>query len=202
VSGPEADSEQPHLTALRRVRPGLVALEVDGSPWRVVPDEVVVKTGLARGALLDRPLLRRFRTELRRAEALHAAVRQVARGDVARHRLEERLVSRGVPPADATAAVATLARAGAIDDERLARTRASNLAERGWGNAAIIARLHQAGISGEAVEGALADLESEQVRAARLVVDLPVRKAVAVLARRGFDPELVEEWSAGLDVEG
>jgi hypothetical protein len=25
---------------------------------------------------------------------------------------------------------------------------------------------------------------------------------VAVLARRGFDPELVEEWGAGLDVEG
>lgn len=202
MSGPEADSEQPRLTALRRVRPGLVALEVDGSPWRVVPDEVVVKTGLARGALLDRPLLRRFRTELRSAEALRVAGRQVARGDVARHRLEERLVSRGVRPADAIAAVDTLARAGAVDDERLARTRASNLAERGWGNAAIIARLHQAGISGEAVEGALADLASEPVRAARLVVDLPVRKAVAVLARRGFDPELVEEWSAGLDVEG
>jgi SOS response regulatory protein OraA/RecX len=180
----------------------LVALEVDGSPWRVVPDEVVVKTGLTRGAQLDRPLLRSFRTELRRAEALRAAGRQVARGDVARQRLEERLVSRGVRPADATAAVDTLARAGAVDDERLARTRASNLAERGWGNAAIIARLHQAGISGEAVECALADLASEPVRAARLVVDLPVRTAMAVLARRGFDPDLVEEWSAGLDVEG
>ena len=202
MSGPEADSEQPRLTALRRVRPGLVALEVDGSPWRVVPDEVVVKTGLARGAPLDRPLLRRFRTELRRAEALRAAGRQVARGDVARQRLEQRLVARGVRPADATTAVDTLARAGAVDDERLARTRASNLAERGWGNAAIIGRLHQAGISGEAVEGALADLASESVRAARLVVDLPARTAVAVLARRGFDPELVEEWSAGLDVEG
>ncbi|CAN5138307.1 hypothetical protein BH18ACT14_BH18ACT14_09090 [soil metagenome] len=202
MSGPEADSEQPRLTALRRVRPGLVALEVDGSPWRVVPDEVVVKTGLARGAPLDRPLLRRFRTELRRAEALRAACRQVARGDVARQRLEQRLVARGVRPADATTAVDTLARAGAVDDERLARARASNLAERGWGNAAIIGRLHQAGISGEAVEGALADLASESVRAARLVVDLPARTAVAVLARRGFDPELVEEWSAGLDVEG
>ena len=111
-------------------------------------------------------------------------------------------MSRGVRPADAIAAVDTLTRAGAVDDERLARTRASNLAERGWGNAAIIARLHQVGISGEAVDGALADLASEPVRAARLVVDLPVRKAVAVLARRGFDPELVEEWSAGLDVEG
>jgi SOS response regulatory protein OraA/RecX len=111
-------------------------------------------------------------------------------------------VSRGVRPADAAAAVDTLAGAGAVDDERLARTRASNLAERGWGNAAIIARLQEAGISGEAAERALADLASEPIRAARLVVDLPVRKAVAVLARRGFDPELVEEWGAGLDVEG
>lgn len=202
MSGPEADSEHPRLTALRRIRPGSVALEVDGSPWRVVPDEVVVKTGLVRGALLDRPLLRRFRTELRRAEALRAAGRQVARGDVARQRLEERLRSRGVRPADASAAVDTLARAGAVDDVRLARARASNLAERGWGNAAIVARLQEAGISDEAVECALADLVGEPVRAARLVVDLPASKAVAVLARRGFDPELVEEWSAGLDVEG
>jgi len=202
VSGPEADSEHPRLTALRRVGPGSVALEVDGSPWRVVPDEVVMRAGLVRGALLDRPLLRRFRTELRRAEALRAAGRQVARGDVTRQRLEERLRSHGVRPADASAAVDTLARAGAVDDVRLARARASNLAERGWGNAAIVARLQEAGISDEAVECALADLVGEPVRAARLVVDLPARKAVAVLARRGFDPELVEEWSAGLDVEG
>ena len=196
------DSEHPRLTKLRRVKPGLVALEVDGSPWRIVPDEVVAKTGLARGALLDRPVLRRFRTELRRAEALRAAGRQVARGDVARQRLEERLVSRGVGRADATAAVETLAQAGAVDDSRLARARAARLAERGWGNAAIIARLHEAGISDEAVEGALAELASEPIRAEQLVGDLPVRKAMAVLARRGFDPELVEEWSAGLDVEG
>jgi len=52
------------------------------------------------------------------------------------------------------------------------------------------------------VEGALADLASEPIRAEQLVADLPVRKAVTLLARRGFDPELVEEWSAGLDVEG
>jgi SOS response regulatory protein OraA/RecX len=195
------DSEHPRLTKLRRVKPGLVALEVDGSPWRIVPDEVVAKTGLARGALLDRPLLRRFRAELRRAEALRAAGRQVARGDVARQRLEERLLSRGVRRADATSAVETLAQAGAIDDSRLARARAARLAERGWGNAAIIARLHEAGISDEAAEGALAELASEPIRAEQLVADLPVRKAMAVLTRRGFDPELVEEWS-GLDVEG
>jgi hypothetical protein len=111
-------------------------------------------------------------------------------------------VSRGVRRADATAAIETLAQAGAVDDGRLARARAARLAERGWGNAAIIARLHDAGISDEAVETALADLASEPIRAARLAADLPVRQAVAVLARRGFDPELVEEWSAGLDVEG
>ena len=202
MSGPKADCEHPRLTALRRVRPGSVALEVDGSPWRVVPDEVVVKTGLARGALLERPLLRRFRAELRRAEALRMAGRQIARGDVPRQRLEDRLLSRGVRPADAAAAADTLERAGAVDDERLARARASNLAERGWGNAAIIARLMEAGLSAEATQGAVAELASEPVRAARLVVDLPVHKAVGVLARRGFDPELVEEWSAGLDVEG
>jgi SOS response regulatory protein OraA/RecX len=116
--------------------------------------------------------------------------------------LEERLRRRGIRPADASAAVETLARAGAVDDGRLARSRAEHLAGRGWGNAAIANRLQEAGISDEAVESALAELEGEPVRATRLAGELPPHRAVTVLSRRGFDPHLVEEWGAGLDVEG
>ena len=203
MSGLEVDSEQPCLTALRRVRPGLVALEVDGSPWRVVPDEVVVKTGLARGALLDRPLLRRFRAELRRAEALRAAGRQVSRGDVAqaavggasaeswrqacgrhrRHRYagasrgrRRRAAARMRVHRSSRSEVGGMQRSSPVFRRRESRARR-------WRTHSLIST-------------------SERIRAARLVADLPVRKAMAVLARRGFDPELVEEWSAGLDVEG
>ncbi|MGH3041065.1 MAG: hypothetical protein ACRDNG_04895, partial [Gaiellaceae bacterium] len=72
----------PTLTAVRRARPGRVELEVDDRRWRVVPDAVVLRCGLAAGVELDRPLLRRLRRELRRAEALEAATRTIARRDV------------------------------------------------------------------------------------------------------------------------
>ncbi|HXV56252.1 MAG TPA: hypothetical protein VD704_00155, partial [Gaiellaceae bacterium] len=86
----------PRLTAVRRARSGRVELEVDGSRWRVVPDEVVLRCGLAPGVELDRPLLRALRRELLRAEALGLAVRTLARHDVSSGRLRERLLARGV----------------------------------------------------------------------------------------------------------
>ncbi len=135
----------PTLTAVRRSRPGRVALEVDGRPWRVVPDDVVVRCGLRPGLELERPLLRDLRRELRRAEALDVAVRTVSRRDVSTRRLRERLDARGIASGEAQAAVETLSSAGVVDDERLARSRARSLAERGWGDAAVAARLEAGG---------------------------------------------------------
>ena len=43
-------------------------LEVDGRPWRTVPDRVVVRCGLAADVELTRPLLRHLRAELRDAD--------------------------------------------------------------------------------------------------------------------------------------
>jgi hypothetical protein len=104
-------------------RPGRVELEVDGRRWRLVPDEVVLHCGLAVGVELDRPLLRALRRELRRAEALGAAVRTVSRRDVSTRRLHDRLAARGVRRADAERAVATLEGAGVLDDARTAGSR-------------------------------------------------------------------------------
>jgi hypothetical protein len=61
------------VTALRERR-GHVAVELDGQAWRTVPLEVVVRAGLAVELELDRPRLRLLRRELRRAEALAAAL--------------------------------------------------------------------------------------------------------------------------------
>lgn len=91
----------PRLTALRRARAGSIALEVDGRPWRTVPDEVVLACELVAGVALERPLLRRVRRELRRAEADAAAARALARRDHSRRALEQRLRRRGVSAQDA-----------------------------------------------------------------------------------------------------
>ncbi|HXV33054.1 MAG TPA: hypothetical protein VD769_03505, partial [Gaiellaceae bacterium] len=154
--------EPPRLTAVRRARPGRVELEVDGRRWRVVPDDVVLRCGLAPGTELDRPLLRRLRRELLRAEAVGVAARAVARRDLSERQVRARLAARGVRPADADGAVATLAGAGLVDDTRAARCRALALADRGWGDAAVAARLAGEGFGGEAVAAALAALPAER----------------------------------------
>jgi regulatory protein len=191
------------LTAIRRARPGRVELEVDGRRWRVVPDEVVLRCGLAPGIVLERPLLRLLRHELRRAEALGLAVRAVSRHDLSAKHLRARLAARGVGSGVADAAVATLATAGVVDDSRTARSRAHALAGRGWGDAAVAARLAGEGFGAEDVREALAGLRPEQERAAELAATVGGERAAwKLLSRRGFSTEAVEDAVGVLDVDG
>jgi regulatory protein len=200
---PGAEAPAPTLTAVRRERPGRVALEVDGHPWRVVPDDVVVRCGLAAGVALERPLLRRFRRELRRAEALGAATRSLARRDLSARRLRERLDARGIRAPAAEAALTALASAGVVDDVRLARSRAAALADRGWGDAAVAARLEQEGIGAEPAQDALAELPPEPERAAALAAGTADRRtAWRLLARRGFSSDSIEHAVGVLDESG
>lgn len=191
------------LTAVRRRGPGRVALEVDGQPWRVVPDAVVVRCGLAAGLSLERPLLRRIRTELLRARALEAGLRALERRDLSRDRLEERLRRRRLGTPAEEDAIATLERVGLVDDTRVAHTRAQALAARGWGDAAVAARLRQERFPDEAVQEALAQLAPEEERARALAGSVADRRrAWSLLARRGFSPEAAEAALGPLDEEG
>jgi SOS response regulatory protein OraA/RecX len=193
----------PRLTALRRARPGRVTLEVDGRPWRLVPDEVVVRCGLTADLELERPLLREIRRALRRAEARELATPARGRRDLSRLRLDERLAARGVGEQEREGALATLARAGVVDDTRLARSRAATLAERGWGDAAVLARLATEGIPAELARDAVSGLTPESERARAVVASVgDRRKAWARLARRGFSQEATENALGALDEEG
>ena len=192
------------LTALRRARPGRVELERDGTPWRTVPDEVVVRCGLYAGLVLDRARLRDLRKELQRAEALAVAGRALAHAPLSRRRLSQTLHRRGVKPEAERAAVGTLAAAGLVDDGRLVHARAEALSARGWGNLAIEARLEREGFGVEDVRSALSGLGSEGKRAAEVARELakPRARAWAALGRRGFTPDAIEEALGVLDVDG
>ena len=191
----------PVVTALRRKAPGRIEIELDGAPWRAVPDEVVVRCGLRRGSTLERPVLRTLRRELRRAEALTRAGRALARRDFSTRELDDRLRRAGVRADERTEAVGVLTAAGVLDDERTARRRATALAERGWGNAAIRARLEGEGIGATLAEEALSGLPPERERAGLVVKPgLDPRKAAALLARRGFDDDIVAATLAPLDL--
>jgi regulatory protein len=162
----------------------------------------VARCGLAAGVELDRPLLRRLRNELRRAEALAVAGKALRRRDLSRRRLAERLERAGVAPSSRQAAVAALAAAGVVDDARLAAGRAASLAERGWGDTAVRARLEGEGIGPVEAAAAVEALAPELERAAALVAGIPDRRqAWTRLARRGFEHDTIEAVVAPLDEE-
>jgi SOS response regulatory protein OraA/RecX len=178
------------ITALRERPRGKVEISLDGAPWRLVPADAVVRTGLAVGRTLDRPTARTLARELRRAEALGVAVRALRHRDLSRRRLEERLTSRGAGAEAQADAIAALERAGLVDDERVGEARARALAGRGYGDAAIRAALEAEGLPTDAVQR----LEPELDRAQRVMAQRGSGpKTLRRLAAQGFDPAILEE---------
>jgi len=187
------------VTALRERPRGQVEVELDGTPWRLLPADAVVHAELRVGRLLDRATARTLARELRRAEAVGIAVRALRHGDRSRRSLEERLARRAVRPDAGTAALEALERAGIVDDARVAATRACALAERGYGDAAIRFDLERQGIAAGHVADAVAALEPERERACRLAErrgagpGRPDPRTARWLAGRGFAVESVAE---------
>jgi SOS response regulatory protein OraA/RecX len=190
------------VTGLREPKRGRVAVELDGRPWRVLPADAVVRTGLAVGCPLDRQTARELGREVRRAKALAAAARSLAAADRSQRALEQRLMRAGHSPAAREDALASLARAGALDDDRLAESRAELLARRGYGDAAIRADLARRLIAREAAARAVDSLEPEIDRLRTALEGQSVTQAVLRrLAARGFSRDTLEEVAAAFALE-
>lgn len=192
----------PVVTGLRERKRGRVAVELDGRPWRVLPTAAVVRAGLAVGRSLDRLTARELAREVRRAEALAAATRSLAAGDRSKRALDQRLARAGHSAAAREEAIAALARTGALDDARLAESRAELLARRGYGDAAIRADLRRRQIESDAAADAVAALEPERDRAGRLVEGQTVTPALLRrLAGRGFARDTLDEIASSFALE-
>jgi SOS response regulatory protein OraA/RecX len=192
----------PVVTGLRERKRGRVAVELDDRPWRVLPTDAVVRAGITVGRPLDRPAARELAREVRRAKALAAATRSLAASDRSQRALEQRLARAGHSVAAREAAVASLARAGAIDDARLAESRAELLARRGYGDAAIRADLRRRLIAPEVAASAVAALEPEVERLRRTLENERVTPALLRrLAARGFSRDTVDEFASSFAFE-
>jgi len=190
------------VTSLRSVRPGRVLVHLDGEPWRTLPLEALVRAGIGVGAELDRQRLRVLRRELRRLEALDVATAALRSSDRSAAEITGRLAARGVAGGERERALGTLERAGLVDDARLARSRAGVLAQLGAGNALIRDDLERRGLGADEIAAALAALDPEAERAARLAaVRGPGVKTARYLVARGFAEEAVEavvaDWPPG-----
>jgi len=192
----------PTITALRSERRGRVAVELDGSAWRTLPADAVVRAGLSVGRTLERADLRLLRREVRRAETLATASRALRTRDHSRQQLVERLARADVAPATREESLEVLTRAGFVDDARVAASRARALAERSYGDEAIRLDLERKGIARELIEEALSELAGEVERANLVVARRGASPQTArYLAGRGFAVDTVESAVAAESAE-
>lgn len=183
----------PTVTALRAERRDRVVVDLDGAPWRSCPAEAVLRAGLVVGCELDRPRARLLRRELRRAEALGRALGALRVRDLSSGELGDRLGRAGFVGGERSQAIGTLGRAGLVDNRRLAHRRAAALAERDYGNDWIRFDLERRRVPPELAAEAVAALEPEAERAARVVREHGGGMRTARrLARRGFGDDAVE----------
>ena len=191
----------PVVTGVRDVGKGRVAIELDGSPWRVLPAAAVVRSGLIVGVAVDRPRARQVRTELRRSEALAIAARSLRFRDHSRHSLADRLSRGRVDAATGDEALNTLERLGLVDDRRSASARATALADRDAGDLFIRADLAQRGYEPADISDAIEALSPETARAEQIVGQRGASpRTFRRLLAKGFSAEAIEDLIADAEL--
>jgi SOS response regulatory protein OraA/RecX len=133
-------------------------------------------------------------------DAHEAALRALHHRDRTEFEIDEHLQARGFSEDDRSRVVETLRRTGLVDDERFARSQASSLAERGAGNTLIRARLAEAGVAGDLIDGALEAVEGDATRARRIVERRGASpKTARYLYGKGFSAEAIRAVIAETD---
>ena len=128
---------------------------------------------------------------------MERAARALRSRDLSAAELDARLDRAKVAPAARAETIARLSEAGAVDDDRFARSRAQALAGRGAGDFLVRHDLESRGLSAEAVEAAIASLEPEVVRAAGICSRRGAGpKTAHYLARKGFSDDAIESACA------
>jgi regulatory protein len=126
-------------------------------------------------------------------DATELALRALRHRNRSRSEVERRLDKAGVAPDEREAALDRLTEAGLLSDDRFAEERADALARRGASDALIRRDLRRQGVDHAAVEHAIAQLASEDERAAGVFERRGGgEKALRYLAGRGFAAETLE----------
>lgn len=130
------------------------------------------------------------------AAAFDLACRLLGRTRRSEADVQARLTDLGFSAQAVEKAMCRLRELHFVDDRSLARTRAQELAVRGYGNAWIGRDLRERNLPDEVVDEALAVLEPESERARRWIErrlgDRGARTAWRSLLQRGFTPEDAE----------
>jgi regulatory protein len=135
-------------------------------------------------------------------KAVEQALRALRHRERSSSQIERYLEAHGIDEPDRAVALATLTRTGLVDDCRFAEARARVLAERGAGDALIEHDLDSAGVERATIEEVLGGLESESLRARR-VVDRrgPDARTERYLLGKGFSPDVTHAAVAAARAE-
>jgi len=126
-------------------------------------------------------------------DPIEVAARSLRHRDRSRSEVDERLAKAGVGEEERAEALERLRRLGYVDDGRFAADRATALAGRGQGDAAIRFDLQGRGVDPDAIEAALAGLLPEAERAVELADRLGrTPKTMGRLRRKGFGADALE----------
>jgi SOS response regulatory protein OraA/RecX len=133
------------------------------------------------------------------SSAVDVAARALARRDRSETDVRRILARKGVSGVEAEEALESLRGLGALDDARFAAGRATALAERGYGDAAIAARLARDGVERELVDAVISALAPERARAGALAARRGATLRTARwLAGRGFGSDSIESAVPGI----
>jgi SOS response regulatory protein OraA/RecX len=124
---------------------------------------------------------------------MERAARVLRSRDLSTAELDTRLDGARIAPTVRGETIERLTAAGAVDDERFARSRAQALADRGAGNRLVRHDLETRGIEPSLIEAAIDELEPESVRAVRICARRGTGpKTARYLARKGFSEDVIE----------
>ncbi|MGO8684757.1 MAG: regulatory protein RecX [Thermoleophilia bacterium] len=193
-----SESDTHVVSALRATKRGRIGLHIDGEFVCTIGETLVARHHLFAGKIIDEDLLVQLRDEALSDKALADAYRLLGQRARSRHELAERLSQKGYEVLLVSRVLESLAASGLIDDGAFAQAFAADKRRFGsWGDERIARELNRLGVPAEFIATAIgpSDATRDLERAAAALRkygaprgerDADMRRAVAVLRRRGF----------------
>jgi regulatory protein len=182
-------------------RPGAVRLEIDGTRFGAVSNEVASAEGLAVGLLVDVSLQDRLCVAADIEAAFRTALRSLELRAFARTDLARRLVRKGHTRTAVDAALERVALLGLLDDLAFARSFVQSRSARGRGPTRLVRDLLAMGVERRVIDRAIAAELPDSRNQSAVALTLATRRAtqlgalsrqtkrrrlLAYLSRRGF----------------
>ena len=189
------------IVSLKDKRKGLTSVLLEDGCELLLDTEIVILNSLTPGAVLDDPDKLLFESDVKRAKS--RALWYLARGDLSRKKLQEKLIQGGFMPSAAIQAVERMEELSLIDDTRLAQRLYEYLSESGASKREILYKLQNKGIPSDIAKQIIeADESSESDKlqkliktkyASKLQNEENVKKVFAALIRKGYNYSDVRE---------